>query len=449
MHQHLFLVSLSFILWFSVAFGQVTLWTTENQPDRMEIQSQIAAACETTTGVSTTLVPVVEEAMGERVTAAFAAGELPDVIFHPPYYTLGWAEEGVLDTFAATDVIDSLGLETFNEGALAYVEFDGDFAAVPTSTFPLLLLYREDLFTEAGLEPITSTTTFEDIRTAIEALHNPPAVYGIAVGTDPSAVIMAQHLEALFTANGMNLFDENGDLNINNEKTIEVLNFYKTLVDAGPPGNLDNDTIRDLYLSGKVAITLWSSYILDELAGLRDDVPVTAYANSEPGTSELARNSGIIATFSGPSGSEPTGWAEVYYFGITVDADIEAAQQVVECIMNDHYLEWLSMAPEGSFPARTGTAEDPNSFVEGWSSLTVGVDRKAPLSQFYSEETISEISSGLANSERWAYAEGQGALVSRILGTRVMTELVREFLAGEYTAEETAELLQQRIEDLQ
>ena len=449
MQKHLFLIGLLFILWFSTAFAQITLWTTENQPDRMEIQSQIAAACETTTGVSTTLVPVVEEAMGERVTAAFAAGELPDVIFHPPYYTLSWAEEGVLDTFAATDVVNNLGLETFNEGALEYVEFDGDFAAVPASTFPLLLLYREDLFEEAGLEPLTTSTTFEDIRAAIEALHNPPEVYAIAVGTDPSAVIMAQHLEALLIANGVNLFDEDGDINVNNEKTIEVLNFYKTLVEAGPPGNLDNDTIRDLYLSGKVAMTIWASYILDELAGLRDDVPVTAYANADPGTPELARNTGILATFSGPNTSEATGWAEVYYFGITADADTEAAEQFVECIMNEHYLEWLSMAPEGSFPVRTGTPEDPNIFVEGWSSLNVGVDRQAPLSQFYSEETINEITSGLENSERWAYAEGQGALVSRILGTRVMTELVREFLAGEYTAEETAELLQERIEDLQ
>lgn len=449
MQKPLFLVSLLFTLWPSAASAQITLWTTENQPDRMEIQTQIAAACEATTGVSTTLVPVVEEAMGERVTAAFAAGELPDVIFHPPYYTLGWAEEGVLDTFASTDVVNNLGVETFNEGALEYVEFDGDFAAVPTSTFPLLLLYREDLFTEAGLDPLTSTSTFDDIRAAVEALHNPPEMYGTAVGTDPSAVIMAQHLEALFVANGMNLFDENGDIDINNEATIEVLNFYKTLVDAGPPGNLDNDMIRDLYLSGKIAMTFWSSYILDELAGLRDDVPVTAYPESDPSTPELARNTGILATFSGPNASEPTGWAEVYYFGITADADLEAAEQVVECIMNEHYLEWLSMAPEGSFPVRTGTPEDPNAFVEGWSSLTVGVDRKAPLSQFYSEETIDEITSGLENSERWAYAEGQGALVSRILGTRVLTELVREFLAGEHTAEETAELLQERIEDLQ
>lgn len=449
MQKYLRLVGPLLILWFSTAFAQITLWTTENQPDRMEIQSQIAAACETTTGVSTTLVPVVEEAMGERVTAAYAAGELPDVIFHPPYYTLGWAEEGVLDPFAATDVVNNLSLETFNEGALEYVEFDGDFAAVPTSTFPLLLLYREDLFTAAGLEPLTTSTTFEDIRAAIEALHNPPEMYGIAVGTDPSAVIMAQHLEALFTANGVNLFDENGEIDINNEEAIEVLNFYKTLVEAGPPGNLDNDTIRDLYLSGKVAMTFWSSYILDELAGLRDDVPVTAYANSDPSTPELARNTGILATFSGPNTSGATGWAEVYYFGITVDADIEAAQQFVECVMNEHYLEWLSMAPEGSFPVRTGTPEEPNSFVEGWSSLNVGVDRKAPLSQFYSEETVNEITSGLENSERWAYAEGQGALVSRILGTRAMTEVVREFLAGEYTAEETAELMQQRFEDLQ
>ena len=39
----------------------------------------------------------------------------------------------------------------------------------------------------------------------------------------------------------------------------------------------------------------------------------------------------------------------------------------------------LSIAPEGKFPVRRGTADEPNKFVEAWAVLPVGVDRQAPL----------------------------------------------------------------------
>ena len=447
MRKYSYLICAFLLLFFGTAIAQITLWTTENQPSRMAIQENIAATCEAETGVSTTLVPVEEELLGERVTAAYAAGELPDVIFHPPYYTLTWADAGILDVAAASELVNDLGRETFNQSALDYVEYEGEVAAVPVSGFPVLVLYRQDLFEEAGLEP---PTNFEAIREAVEALHNPSeGIYGVAVGTDPSNVIMQQHLEALFLANGVDLFDESGNIDVNNEETIEVLNFYKFLAEHSPPGNLDSTAIQTQYLAGNLGMTFWASYILDEAGGLRNDLPITAFTNAGPDTRELAQNTGILANYSGPSGSGPTSWGEFYYFGITADADTEAATQFVNCVMNEGYMDWLSMAPEGSLPARGGTAEDPNQYFEAWADLEVGVDRKASLSELYSEEAIQNLTESFENNERWAFAEGKGVLVSRILSSRVLTETVREFLAGEHTAEETAELLQQRIEDLE
>jgi hypothetical protein len=46
---------------------------------------------------------------------------------------------------------------------------------------------------------------------------------------------------------------------------------------------------------------------------------------------------------------------------------------------------------------------------------------------------------GLETGSRWGFAQGEGALVGRLYGTRIMSELVRDFLDGERTAEETAE----------
>jgi multiple sugar transport system substrate-binding protein len=53
------------------------------------------------------VIPVTESDLGTRATAAFAAGDLPDVIYHTLQYALPWAEAGILDADAATEVIET------------------------------------------------------------------------------------------------------------------------------------------------------------------------------------------------------------------------------------------------------------------------------------------------------------------------------------------------------
>jgi multiple sugar transport system substrate-binding protein len=426
------------------ASAQLTLWTTQVQPERIEVQQQIAADFEAETGISVEIVPVEESAMAERVTAAFGAGDLPDVIYHPISQTIGWADAGILDTLTATDIVENLGADTFTEGALNLVRYNEEYAAVPSDGWTQLLVYRQDLFEEAGLE---APTTFEAIQAAVEVLHNPPEMYGFVAATDPSNDYMMQVLEHFFLANGVTLLDDEGNVDLDNERVVETLEFYKALTDASPAGNLFWEQSRELYFAGQAAMIVWSPFILDELAGLRDEVPVTAL--DDPTGDALARGSGFVTSVAGPSNPDGAGWASASNWGVTVDADFEAAAQFVEFVMNDAYLTWLSLAPEGLFPVRSGTADAPNSFIEGWQELEVGVDRKAPLSSIYSQEVIDNLLAGLEVGDRWAYAQGQGSLISQLYGTRAMAELVREFTDGERSAEETAALLQERVSALQ
>jgi multiple sugar transport system substrate-binding protein len=191
---------------------------------------------------------------------------------------------------------------------------------------------------------------------------------------------------------------------------------------------------------------VWSPFILDELAGLRDEVPVPADEGQESGW--LARNTGFVTRLSGPNNPGGAGWADVRYFGITVDADAEAAQRFVEFSLNDGYLDTLAIAAEGKFPVRRGSAENPTEFVDAWQDLEVGVSARAPLSEFYSQEVIGDLIEGLETGDRWAFGQGQGVLYSQMADTRVLVETLREFLDGEHSAEETAALMQQRVEAL-
>lgn len=432
------------VLLFGLTQAQVVLWTTEEQPERLEIQNRIAADFEAETGITVEVVPVTESAMGERATAAFAAGDLPDVIFHPLSRTIGWAEEGILDGFAATEVVENLGKDTFVGGALELVNFEDGYAAVPHSGWTQLLLYRSDLFEEAGLEPPTS---YEAIRAAIDELHNPPEMYGFVAATDPNEDYMMQVFEHIALANGVELVDDEGEVTLDTSAMVETLEFYKDLVEASPPGNLYWQQSRELYFSGNAAMIVWSPFILDELAGLRDEVPVPF--NQEADGRSLAERTGVVSQISGPSNPEGAGWADMRYYGITVDADLEAASQFIEYSMSEGYVDTLSIAPEGTFPLRRGPEPGSRQFVEEWSQLDVGVSDRAPLADVFEEQVIDDIVAGLEQARRWGYTQGEGALVSSLYGTRVMSQLVREFLDGERSAEETAALLQLEVEALQ
>jgi len=438
------LLSLLALLLAGAASAQLVFWTTEVQPERMAKQQQIVADFQARTGTSVQLVPVEESDLGPRVTAAFSAGELPDVILTPLSQTIGWADAGVFDTAAANEVVDQLGRDTFAAGALDLVAYQGDTALVPISGWTQLIVYRKDLFDANGLQP---PTTFAAMQKAVETLGNPPDMFGFVAATDVNNDYMMQVLEEFFLANGVTLIGSDGKVSLDKAKTVEVLNFYKKLADASPAGNLYWQQSRELYLAGRAAMMMWSPFVLDELAGLRNDVPVTAF--DDPTSPQLAHNTGFVTRVSGPSNPGGAGWASVTYLGITVDADTAKAQQFVGYLLSDGYLDWLSFAPEGFFPVRRGTSAQPTMYVDGWAKLPVGVDRKAPLSQFYAPDVIANIVEGLDTGSRWAYSKGQGAMIGRLYGTRVMAELVRSFLDGDRTAEETADLLQQRVAALE
>lgn len=418
----------------------IRFWTTEEQPDRLAKQQEMAANFTAASGVAVEVIPVTESDLGTRATAAFAAGDLPDVIYHPLQYALPWAEAGILESDAATEVIESLGGNTFSQGALDMAAVDGGYASVPVDGWTQMIVYRKDLFDAAGLNPPNS---YADVLTAIEALHNPPEMFGFVAATKIDEGFMSQVLEHVFLANGVSPVNADGFAPLDEAATIEVLEFYKAITVASPPGELYWKQSRELYLGGNAAMIIWSPFILDELAGLRDAAPVTI--NDDPTSRDLAAVTGIVTSFAGPSNPEGAAWADVRYFGITSDADFDAAQAFVEYSMSEGYMMTLSMAPEGKFPVRPGTAENPTEFTDAWSLLPVGVDRKAPLSELYAPEMMAEIVGGLSTAQRWGVAEGQLSLASKMINAQVFNRLVREYMDGVRDGAATVALLNEEL----
>ena len=106
------LILLSAVAFFinNVAFADIKFWTTETQPARMAKQEDMAKAFEAKTGIAVEVIPIDEKELGKRATAAAAAGDLPDVIYHTLQYVLPWADAGILDVDANDDVVKELGI---------------------------------------------------------------------------------------------------------------------------------------------------------------------------------------------------------------------------------------------------------------------------------------------------------------------------------------------------
>lgn len=421
---------------------EILFWTTEIEKDRLNVQNQIGRDFTVKTGIGVRVIPVEENLLSERVTAAFAARSLPDVIFHPIDFTVGWTEAGILDARAATETIDRLGKESFAAGPLNLVRVPGGYGAVPTDGWGQLLLYRKDLFKNKNLAP---PDQWDRILEAARTLHNPPLLWGFEVATDPSQAYTQQVFEHFALSNGVRLVAENGKVNLNTPEMVETLEFYKSLSKYGPPGNLYWLHTRMDYLSGRAAMIVWSPFILDELSGLRKDQPVVPdLAKGEPGF--LAKNTGFVTTLRGPKGAAQYG--QTNYLGLTRDAQKEAAQKWVEFLLSDGYLAWLGMAAEGKLPVRRGTPQHPNRFVEGWMDLEFGVTTRARISQYYGTEVAKAILAGVDRFDRWGFAEGKGALVSKIYGTKAIPEILKRFLDGELTAKQAAERMDERVKAL-
>ncbi|QKV20075.1 ABC transporter substrate-binding protein [Oricola thermophila] len=418
----------------------IRFWTTEEQPERLAVQEKIAAAFKEKTGHDVEVIPVTESDLGTRATAAFAAGDLPDVIYLTLQYVLPWAEAGILDVETNGDIVEELGVDTFQAGAVSMADFDGLTAAVPVDGWTQMIVYRKDLFDAAGL---AAPDSYANITAAIEKLHNPPEIYGFVAATKVDENFMSQVLEHVFLANGVSPVDSDGFAPLDEAKTTEVLEFYKALAEASPPGDLFWQQSRELYFSGNAAMIIWSPFILDELAGLRDSAPPTI--NDDPTSAELASKTDVVTTFSGPSNPDGAAWADVRYLGVTSDANTDVAAEFVKFSMDEGYLDTLSMAPEGKFPVRTGTADEPNKFVEGWSQLPVGVDRKAPLSELYPAETVSRITTGLETADRWGVKEGQLSLASKIINSQIINRVVRQYIDGEIDAATAVAMMNEQL----
>jgi multiple sugar transport system substrate-binding protein len=351
-------------------------------------------------------------------------------------------QKGYLDPDGAQETVDELGEETFSARALSLLTSGGSVTAVPSDGWGQLLIYRKDVFDAAGLGP---PSTLADVRRAARRLDR-PRMAGITLGTGAGG-FPAETFEHVALASGCDLVDDAGEVALDSPECRRAFALYVDLArNSSPGGKQDVDTTRDTYFAGRAAMVLWSPFLLDAMAGLRDDaVPSCPQCKENP--AYLAEHSGLVGPLTTSDGA-PAQYGNIATWGIGRGAD-DGAQQLVSYLLSDGYLRWLALSPQGKYPVRAGEAADPVRYVEGWAELESGVERRAPLKLFYSRASIDSLGEGGRNFQRWAFEDDQAALLGALSGPQPVTKALAAAIQGEITPAEAARRAQADVAQVQ
>ena len=423
----------------------ITFWLSEDVAQRVNAIQQIVNRFQQQSGVQVKVVAIAEDQLASQIQSASAAGTLPDVMGP---LSLGFvqnlATDDLADADAANEVVDSLGRDTFSERALSLVESDGKPMGIPSDTWTQLLVYRKDLFQKAGLQ--TPDTLDKILASATKLRQQGQA--GIVAATKAGDSFTEQTFEYFALANGCQLTDDQGNIQLTSSQCVGTFSFYNDLIKNGSTkGGQDVDTTRAAYFAGKAAMIVWSSFLLDELAGLRNDaLPTCPQCRSDKRF--LSKNSGVVTAISGSGGGEPTQFGEISNYVIVKDGNIDAAKQFVEFMMSDGYEDWLAVTPEGRFPARSGTKDNPQEYIQAWNKMKVGVDTKAPLSELYPPEVLEALTKSTDTMNRWGFTQGQGRIVGALAAEQPIPKALAAMLDGQLTPDAAAKQAQADVEEI-
>ncbi|MFG2357917.1 ABC transporter substrate-binding protein [Streptomyces sp. NPDC048521] len=414
---------------------EITVWSQENLPDRVAVTQKIIKGFERKTGIKVHLVGVDEGQMPQLIMSAAASGTLPDVIGAAPMGQV-WQmySNGLLNTGIPKQIIAELGRKTFNSNALELTSDGGTSLGVPSDAWLQLLVYRKDQFDQKHLKAPDTYATALDAAKALTGKGR----YGVSAATDPGDVFTSQSFESLALADDCQLVDDQHQVALESPQCRTAFTTYDRLARTyGAPGTQTVDSTRATYFAGQSSMIVWSSFLLDELAGLRKDaLPSCPQCKDDP--QYLSRNSGIVTAMKGPDATEPAQFGEITSWVTTKTAETAASREFIEYMMGTGYESWFGMAPEGKIPVRKGTAAQPERYLDAWRHSEIGVDTKKPFDQVYPASLLNQLAAGVSNMRRWGITQGEGALVGATNGELPVPKAIGAMTSGQTSPSEAA-----------
>ena len=286
---------------------------------------------------------------------------------------------------------------------------------MPSDGWGQLLIYRKDLFDAAGL---SAPRTLEDVERAAGAPGHATGAPGITLATAPGKPFTAETFEHVALISGCQLVDELGDITLTSPRCRAAFRALRRAARGHSPRGLvqDVDNTRDTYFAGKAAMIFWSPFLLDAMAGLRDDalpdVPAsarptpptwraTAASSSLLSSADARRRRSSAASRRGASRRAPRSRPPSASSSTCCPTATRAGSR---------------SRRRASTRSGRATRNDPERYERAWARLRSGVDRKAPLRRFYSAAAIQALGDGRAQLPALGLRAGAGAARRRAAG---------------------------------
>lgn len=210
--------------------GTVTIATVAN-PQMQDIEQLTSVFEKEHPGIDVKFVTLPENELRDKVTQDIAteSGQF-DIVTIGTYETPIWAENGwltPLDEYASDPAYDVDDLLPPVREALS---FQDSLYAVPFYGESSFLMYRKDLFAEAGLA-MPEQPTWQQVAEFAEKLHDPENdVAGICLRGLPGWGEVLAPLNTVILTFGGQWYDENWNARLTSPETTQAVKFYVDLV---------------------------------------------------------------------------------------------------------------------------------------------------------------------------------------------------------------------------
>ncbi|WP_274425681.1 ABC transporter substrate-binding protein [Chelativorans sp. YIM 93263] len=399
---------------------------TVNNGDMIRMQKLSDHFTEKHPDIDLDWVTLEENVLRQRVTTDIATeGGQYDIMTIGAYETPIWAEQDWLAP------LDGLGEDYDVDDLLPAVRdalsVDGTLYAAPFYGESAMIMYRTDLFEEAGLEMPDSPTWSFIADAARQITDKENEVYGICLRGKAGWGENMAFVTALANSMGARWFDMDWQPQFDSEEWKNAVQFYVDLMnDAGPPGASSNGFNENLTLfqSGK--------------CGMWIDATVAASFVTNPDESTVADSVGFAQFPTHQDLDNHGNWLWVWSLAIPASSEkIDAAKQFIAWATSKEYTELVASE-------------------EGWANVPPGTRTSLYENEEYLEaapfadetlEAMNAANTTNSSVQEVPYSGGQFVAIPEFQG--IGTAVGQQFsaaLAGQVSVDQALQSAQQLTE---
>jgi multiple sugar transport system substrate-binding protein len=247
---------------------QITLrwWSPQSSPEQLAAyKTQIANFEAQHENIKVVFEKTSDEGYAPQLAAAFASGDVPNVVTHLPSFAVAtyWTN-GLLEPF--NDVIEMIGTDKFYPGANDIYEVDpGQYAGTGIGNSAANMIWlRKDLMEKAGIDK--NPRTWDELLSAVGKMQG-GGIYGAPLPYGRNSMTSLVFIGVIHQAGGQ-VCATDLSVNIDTDATRDALEFYKAMREFCPPGATNYSWGESLtaFVSGACATGLYTGRVLTNVA---------------------------------------------------------------------------------------------------------------------------------------------------------------------------------------